>query len=355
MKNTLRMSRLGLLVGLSALILCGVSANRALESASAGSPPETVAGAAEASPGVMCLGYVDLESSVASLSPLQAGRVTKVLVHENDAVAAGAILLRLDDKSARLQVAEAEVTLEKAQGRLARSRNLPEQHRARLQQQREAAAAALERAAAAQALLARKQKLAAIQQVEAEEVAAAADEVKQLEALARAERARLAELQLDDPDADVHQAELDVKALAIRLEEAQQSLAECALKAPQAGTVLRILAGPGDILPRQAGQAAILFALEGRRLVRAEVDQEFVMRVRDGQKALIRDDSPSGISWHGKVVRIAGWYTQRRNLTYDAGQMQDSRTAECLIAFDAGQSEPRLGQRVRVKIGGDLQ
>src|SRR5207302_11068638 len=142
------------------------------------------------------------ESSVTSLSPLQPGRVTKVLVHENDAVAAGAVLLRLDDRSARLQVAEAEVALEKARGRLARSRNLPEQHRARLQQQREAAAAALARAAAAQALLTRKQKLAAIQQVEAEEVAAAADEVKQLEAMARAEGARLAELQLEDPNAE---------------------------------------------------------------------------------------------------------------------------------------------------------
>jgi multidrug resistance efflux pump len=281
--------------------------------------------------------------------------VAEVLVHENDRVAAGKVLLRLEDTAARLQVAEAEVALKKAEGRLTYVRNLPEQQQARLQQQREAAAAAADRAAAARSLSTRKEKLAAIRQVDDDEVAASRDEVRQYEAMARAELSRLAELRLADPAEEVRQAELDVKALAIRLEQARHNLAECALKAPQAGTVLRILVGPGDILPRQTGQPALLFAPQGRRLVRAELDQEFVSRVHADQPALIRDDSPSGISWRGKVLRVADWYTQRRNLSYDAAQIRDSRTAECLIALDAGQPEPRLGQRVRVTIGDSVQ
>ncbi|HEV3237857.1 MAG TPA: HlyD family secretion protein, partial [Gemmataceae bacterium] len=133
---------------------------------------------------------------------------------------------------------------------------------------------------------------------------------------------------------------------------AQHTLAECALKAPANGTVLRIVAGAGDILPKQSGQAAILFAPAGQRLVRAEVDQEFAARVKAGQSAVIEDDSASGITWQGRVLRIADWYMQRRNLTYDTTQFRDTRTIECLVAFDTGQTEPRLGQRVRVTMGG---
>jgi multidrug resistance efflux pump len=336
-------------MGLAALVVCGVSANYALES-SAGEAHSSAS--TDVKPcGVACLGYVDLESNVTSLSPVQPGRVAEVLVHENDRVAAGKVLLRLEDTAARLQVAEAEIALKKAQGRLTYVRNLPEQQQARLQQQREAAAAAADRAAATRSLSTRKEKLAAIGQLDSEEVAAARDEVKQYEAMARAELSRLAELRLTDPAEEVRQAELDVKALAVRLEQARHNLAECALKAPQAGTVLRILVGPGDILPRQTGQPALLFAPQGQRIVRAELDQEFVARVHADQPALIRDDSPSGLCWRGKVLRVADWYTQRRNLSYDAAQIRDSRTAECLIALDASQPEPRLGQRVRVTIG----
>ena len=108
----------------------------------------------------------------------------------------------------------------------------------------------------------------------------------------------------------------------------------------------------GPSCASSSGQASIQFAPHGRRLVRAEVDQEFAGRVQAGQSALVRDDAPSGTSWQGKVLRVADWYTQRRYLTYDASQVRDTRTVECLIALDPGQSEPRLGQRVRVTIGG---
>src|SRR5581483_1928893 len=54
----------------------------------------------------VCFGYADLEDGVISLNPSQPGRVAEVLVQENDEVAAGAPLLRLDDREARLRVEE---------------------------------------------------------------------------------------------------------------------------------------------------------------------------------------------------------------------------------------------------------
>ena len=72
-----------------------------------------------------------------------------------------------------------------------------------------------------------------------------------------------------------------------------------------------------------------------------------------GQPALVQDDAPSGLAWRGRVLRVADWYTQRRNTVHDPFELRDVRTVECLIALDAGQALPRLGQRVRVTIGGE--
>src|SRR5437762_2074413 len=47
---------------------------------------------------VVCFGHVDVESGVTALYPIQPGRVAEVLAHEDDAVKAGAVLFRLDDR-----------------------------------------------------------------------------------------------------------------------------------------------------------------------------------------------------------------------------------------------------------------
>src|SRR5947209_1214874 len=86
----------------------------------------TAPSAAPAAPaqGVVCFGTVDLEAGVTSLFPLQGGRVAEVLVRENQAVAQGAEILRLDDKLARSRLAEADAGLElsRIQSRQARKR-----------------------------------------------------------------------------------------------------------------------------------------------------------------------------------------------------------------------------------------
>ena len=355
MRRKLRTSRHYLLLGLAVLLVCAVSVGWAFQHASPTEDKADGGALATASKpqGVMCLGDVDLEHGVTSLSVLQPGRVSELVARENDNVERGAVLLRLDDTVAKLQVAEGRVALEKAQRQLARAHKAPEQQHARLEQQRQVIAAAEQRLAAARCLLTRKQKLFELQQLGAEELTAARDEVKQLEAGERAERARLTELQLNDPALDVQQAELDVRVTRVRLDQALHALDECSLKAPEAGTVLRILVGPGDIVPRQPNLPAIRFALRGQRLVRAEVDQEFAGAVKVGQPALVQDDAPSGLAWRGRVLRVADWYTQRRNTVHDPFELRDVRTVECLIALDAGQALPRLGQRVRVTIGGE--
>lgn len=343
------LSRVLLVAGVAVLLTSAVGAIWALQHAD--SAPDRAAVSAPA-PGVVALGHVDLEHGVTLLYPLQSGRVVQVTAQQNDRVEAGAALLRLDDTQARLQVAEAKVALETAQAQLTSDRTLPEQHAAKLEQQRASVEAAEQRLAAAQALLGRKRELAKIKQITSEEFTAAEDQVKELQTAARAESAKLRELQLHDPVVDVRRAELNVAAMQAKLNQAQHALDECTLKAPEAGLVLRILVDPGDVLSPQTKQAAILFAPNGPRLVRAELDQEFAGRVHEGQPAVIDDDALSGQRWTGRVLRVAGWYHSRRTILREPAPPLDVRTVECLIELDSGQKQPRLGQRVRVSIGG---
>jgi multidrug resistance efflux pump len=346
------LSRVFMVVGLAVLLASAVSASWVLHEPTGGDSMARDGKTPAAAPGVVCLGYVDLERSVASLHPLQDGRVTGIPARENEPVEAGAVLVQLDDSLPRLQENEAKVALDTAKAKLEQARKLPEQHRARLDQQGASVEAAGHRLDAARALLARKQHLLKAHQLSLEEVTAAENQVQEFEAAARAEAARLRELRLTDPAVDVSRAELAVAAAQSRVDQARHAVDECALKAPEAGTVLRILVSPGDVLQGQAQKPAVLFAPKGPRLVRAEVDQEFAGRVEAGQRAVVEDDSASGIRWKGHVLRLADWYHQRRTILKEPAPPLDVRTIECLIQLDEGQELPRLGQRVRVTIGG---
>lgn len=64
----------------------------------------------------------------------------------------------------------------------------------------------------------------------------------------------------------------------------------------------------------------------------------------------MEDGGRSGKTWHGHVMRVSDWYTQRGLVAEEQLQFKDVRTLECLIALDPGQTPLRIGQRVRVTI-----
>jgi multidrug resistance efflux pump len=313
-------------------------------------PPSNLLPAAD-SPGVVCFGYVDLEPGVAALAPLQPGRVAEVCVRENQHVAAGTVLLRLEDELARGRLAEAQAGLDAAQAQLDQARKGPELHRSRLRQQQDALEAMRARLSAARRLHERKQKLFESRLISPEEFAASADQIRELEALERVEAQRLADLKGHDPSREVERAEKEVAVVMARLEQARAALAECSLKAPTDGTVLRLAVAPGDVLGGPTRQAPVLFAPDGQPVVRAEVEQEFARRVAEGQAVVVEDDADAQRFWRGRVRRIAQWYSQRRNVLHDPFQLSDVRTLECLIVLDPDQPPLRIGQRVRVRIG----
>lgn len=304
---------------------------------------------------LVCLGYVDLEHGVTLLSPLQPGRIEKVLVQETDQVKEGEALLQLEDKPAQHRVEEAEAALAAASNQLAQAQKAVRTHQERLLQQEAAVEAMNQRLAAAKSQLSRKEELLRISQANSQDVTAAMYQVKEVESLEKAEQGKLAELRLVDPQLEVRNARTQVSVMESRLKQARDALEECKLKAPQAGTVLRILAGPGDVVGGPGQKPVILFAAAGPRLVRVEVEQEFARRVRVGMPARVEDDTDPTRAWKGQVMRVSDWYTQRRAILQEAPSLHDVRTVECLIALDRDQTAPRLGLRVQVTIRPDLE
>jgi multidrug resistance efflux pump len=354
MKGTdrpLRLWFLGISVLMASILGTGWVLHSHAGDSAAKSTETTAATTTPAAGSVVCFGHVDVEPGVTALYPVRPGRVSEVLVHEDDSVRAGTVLFRLDDRPAQFLVRQAQEDLKAAELQLAEARKLPQQHTLKVAQQQQAIVATQHRLAASQHLLEHNRNLAKRELAPAEEVAAGAEKVKELEAALAAEKDKLRELELADPTMQVDRAEADVRAKRARLDEAQYGLEECSVKAPVDGKVLRLLIGVGDVLSTQPRQPAVQFCPAGPRIVRAEVEQEFAGRVAKGQEALIHDDSSAGPTWRGKVIRLSDWYTHRRSMLQEPLQFNDVRTLECIVQLDPGQPTPRIGQRVRVTLG----
>lgn len=350
---------IGVLAGI-VLLTASVAGSRLAPSASEGGMPSARAAvpnsdadnATTANRRAVCIGYVDVESGVTPLYPLQPGRVDKVLVEENEEVKAGAVLLRIDRRAAETMLRQTEAALAAARVQLEQANTRTKQQELREAQQNSAVEAVQHKLEAAEALLARREELQNIQSGP-REIEAARAQVAELKAIRNAEEKKLEELRLNDPKWDIRRADADVQAREAQRDQARLAVEECDLRAPGDGTVLRLLASQGETLGSQPRQPALLFCPRGPRIVRAEVEQEFASRVAVGQKAIIQDDTISGERWTGRVTRLSDWYTQRRSIIAEPLQYNDVRTMECIVTVDPKQPPLRIGQRVRVVLGSD--
>lgn len=300
---------------------------------------------------VWCEGLVDVEYGVRELRSGQPGRVTEVLVQDNDEVKAGTVLLRMEDTEARLQVRRAEANLEAAQRQLAAARTLPQRHQHQVAAQQQVLAGLQHRLSASRHQFKRKQDLQKLGHANPDELDALAEEVKAQEALERVEQEKLRVLELTDATTAGALAELHVREKEASREQARHALQECELRAPGDGTVLRVLVGPGVSLGLAPSQPVLHFCPAQPRLIRAEVEQEFAGRVALGQTARIQDESCPGATWRGRVIRISGWFAPRRSVLQEPLRINDVRTLECIIAPEPNQPPLRIGQRVRMTLG----
>ena len=305
---------------------------------------------AEATIRVVGFGHIDVQGGTIPLSAAAIGPVAEVLVKEGDHVEHGAVLLRMHSELAQSQVRQAEAAVEKARLHLAQSKRAPANHALLVSQQEQSIAAAEARLDAQRRQVDRMEKLTSTSAVPEENFQAGKDLVREMEAGLQAERLKLKQLQLDDPQETVSLAEVALQVAQAQLEMAKQRLADNTLVAPTAGLVLRVLVSAGQVLGASQTQPAIWFCPDQPRIVRCEIQQEFARRVAVGMKARVFDDGLFDKSWPGTVIRCSEWIAHRRSLLDEPFQRNDVRTLECIVEFDAEYPHFRLGQRVRVEI-----
>ena len=136
-----------------------------------------------------------------------------------------------------------------------------------------------------------------------------------------------------------------------KLEAARYELAQRSLVAPVDAQIVERNIQPGAAVSPQGGAAFVLLP-EGARLVRAELNESFVSAVHDGMQAQVIDDSGSGVPPLRAHVQRIGAVFGPSALEEDPLIRANTRTVECVLAFD----EPpppslRIGQRVIVQFG----
>lgn len=301
---------------------------------------------------VVCSGRVDGLRPVASLDPAVPGKVAEVLVSEGQTVPAGAPLLRMDDEALKLRVDEAKAALAAAEIDIEASATEAKLHPQRVAAQKLAIAAAQDRTATARKLLDERRVAKSFGTVTAAEIIAAEAEVRQFERLESLEADRLAELTALNPQLKVKAAEAKNAQGQVALKQAEKAVRDCVLLAPTAGVVLRVNVSAGEAAAPGGVQPAILFRPDGPLVVRAELEQEFVGRVKPNMRATVTDDAradePARL---GRVERVGAFVSRKRGALFEPGEVNDVRTVECVVVLDGPTDGLLVGQRMRVRIG----
>jgi HlyD family secretion protein len=230
------------------------------------------------------------------------GRIAEVLVKPNDKVAAGELLVRLDDveAQARLTSADAQVALRK------RARNDASMPKGSAERRKAEDAVADAETAAFEARVALDRTATTRRAGRASQAAldsarmalsVAQDRLReQQDALRRVKAASGTALP------SRLEGELNVSRAELALAEAE--LEKTRIRTPAAGTVLQVHAKVGELAVPSSEQPLLTLGDLSALRVRAELDERDVAKVRVGQRVVVRADAFRGREFEGRVASI---------------------------------------------------
>ena len=261
-------------------------------------------------------GRVDIEGGLMRLAAQREGVIARVLVEEGERVKAGQLLAGLEEEQPRRAAALAQ---------------------AETAQARRALAPAQLRVEAGEREVRRLSPLASDASVPRQELDQARDQLAQ----ARAE---------------LLVAEAAVQVAVARERQAEHETEQRRVRAPMDGQIVRRTARPGDGVSVATVTPLFLFAPDAPLIVRAELEERWLDRVRPGQAAEVVLEADEKQRHPAKVLRVASVVGQRAPGD-DPAERQDMRVAEVVLALQAeGPQLPRIGQRVIVRFGvGELR
>lgn len=257
--------------------------------------------------GAAAPGWVDVQGGTRRLSAKTDGIVIDIAAVTGELVAAGAVLLRLDDQTLRLD--EKLIALE-------------------LTRQQQSVQALTQQLALAQQELSRVQALVAMQ-------AEASDVLRQAEAQVQALRSSR------------HAAQLAMDGSRLQQQKLALQLTQQVLRAPSRGRVLRADAQVGESV--SSGAPVLWFAPEAPLIVRAEVDERLIAQLKVGMAATVEAEAGDGQRYPAKLLRIAHAVGPVRALPEVRAAAKDDHVVECVLSL--GEAPLLIGQRVIVRMG----
>jgi multidrug resistance efflux pump len=254
----------------------------------------------------MARGEVDVEGGLVRVTAPRDGRIVEVAVEEGDEVKAGAVLARLDARQARSALDVAEAGHAEAQARVA---------------------------------------------VLKAKLPAAADAAKRVGEAARAgaatgQSADESATTLAVLKAEIAAAEAAVKVARAQAHAARTELDALTLTAPVAGRIVHRSAHVGDVVSTAAATELFRILPDRPRIVRAELNEAYVDRIRPGMRAGVVRDTDEGTAYPAKVLRVGEVFGPSR-LTDDPVERAGAHDVTCVLALEGG--EFRIGQRVLVR------
>jgi HlyD family secretion protein len=277
------------------------------------------------------------------------GRLKEVAVNDGDALRKGQVVAVLENDDLQAQVEQARANVQRAQALLEKLQNgaRPEE--------RAASRAALEEAQAAADNA--RQNLERSQKLFQEGGIISKSVLEQAERDGRIAQARLEsagqnyKLIMAPPRAeDVAAARAELNLARAQLAQAQDNFNNTFVRSPVDGVVVKRYMNPGESISYESLYQPIVSVSDTTHLmVRTEVDETDISKIKLGQRASIRCDAFRGQTFYGHVVRISGGLGPKKIQTDNPTEKIDTDVLESFVEVDPG-SPLRVGLRVDVYV-----
>jgi len=264
-------------------------------------------------------------ADTAQVTPMVSGQVAQVLVSDAQAVKRGDVLVRIDDRDARIALADAEAALAKARRQFGQTSATGTSLNAQIAAKNQAIASARAQSFSAQAAfekasvdLDRRKKLAPSGAVSADELTSAVNAYAAAKGSLENARAAVAQAIAARGSAEgdfaANQALIqgttiatnpDVQAAQAKVDQARLDLSRTVIRAPVDGVVTGRAVQVGQ---RLAPGAAIMKVVPVQQLyVDANFKEGQLAHVKPGQTVTVTSDLyGSGVVYHGTVVGFSG-------------------------------------------------
>ena len=277
------------------------------------------------------------------------GRIVAIDVDEGNAVTAGQVLARLDDRLAKTRVSAAEAQLSAAKARYSLARRGPRgEDLAAARADAEAATAA---AAHRDAEKARSEALGRTGAVSTSVVDGDDAAARVAAAQASAAKARYASLAKGSRVEQIEEAAAAVQLAQSELDAAKVALDQTVLRAPTDGVILRRTAEVGTLVTAMQPQPVVTLADLRQLEIRAEIDEADVASISVGQTAYATADAFGELELPVRITRITHELGRKTVRDDDPRARVDTRVLEVIAQFEGtpGAALP-LGLRMSVHV-----